>query len=107
MLRKELERLRFQLQESQDERGLPAGGKMQKGSVPLHLLHKNKFLLDWSFRGCVGRLVIPELLLLFWYGAAMGGKKGVMDGEEDGSGRKEALPTPALVMVTCGLGTWE
>lgn len=54
MLRRELERLRLQLQESRAERGLPVGGKMQKGSVPLHLLHKNKFLLDWNFPGCVG-----------------------------------------------------
>lgn len=37
----------------------------------------------------------------------MGGKKGVMGGEEEGDGGKKAIPAQKLVMVTCGLGKWE
>lgn len=37
----------------------------------------------------------------------MGGMKRIVGGEEEADGGKEALPTRGLVMVTCGLGSWE
>lgn len=61
-LRRELQRLHLQLQESRAEGGLPAAGNMQEGSVPI-LSARTKFPLDPSLHGGVGRIVVSELLL--------------------------------------------
>ncbi|KAL9865138.1 ninein-like protein isoform 3-T5 [Geothlypis trichas] len=61
-LRRELQGLRLQLQESRAEGGLPAAGNVQEGSVPV-LSAVTKFPLPPSLHGSVGRLVVPELLL--------------------------------------------
>lgn len=62
VLRRELQRLRLQLQESRAEGALPAAGELQEGSVPI-LSAAAKFPLDPSLQGSVGRLLVPELLL--------------------------------------------
>lgn len=61
-LRRELQGLRLQLQESRAEGGLPAAGNVQEGSVPV-LSAVTKFPLPPSLHGSVGRLAVPELLL--------------------------------------------
>lgn len=59
-LRRELQRLRLQLQESRAEGGLPAAGNVQNGSEP-SFSARTKVLLDPSLHGSVGRLAVPEL----------------------------------------------
>lgn len=108
VLQRELERLRLQLRESRAERGLPAGGKIQEGlvSLPSSQQEQGSLWIGVSMGAWHGLLCL-SCCCQFWYWAAMGGKKGVMGGEEEGDGGNKAIPAQKLVMVTCGLGKWE
>lgn len=81
-LRRELHRLRLQLQDSRAEPGLPAAGNL--------LSARTKLPLHPSVHGRVGRLLLPELLLPV---LVLGGKKEKMGGEEEGDGGEEDFST--------------
>lgn len=85
MLRRELERLRLQLQETRAERG-------QEVSVPLSSQQEQGSLQIRVSMGVWGGLCL-SCCCQFWHWAAMGGKKVVMSGEEEEYGWKESFPT--------------
>lgn len=105
-LRGELQRLRLQLQESRAGPGLPAAGNLQQGSAPT-LSAGTKLPLDPSLHGSVGRLLVPELLLLPLLVLGSCGREGGEDGWWGGGRwRRAGFSNLRAADGTCELGSY-